>query len=68
MFTLSRKNVASGGLRVRKFPTLDSAHVGTLKSFGKNYVFDKVSGDWAHIAPEEYETIKKSYNFSPYDR
>ena len=68
MFTLDDRNVPSGGLRVRKFPTRKSAQVGSLESFTKRYVFDKVSGDWAHIAPEEYETIKTSYNFSPYDR
>ena len=67
-FKLNRTHVPSGGLRVRKFRTLDSAQVGSLQSFSKTYVFDKVCGDWAHVAPEEYETIKKSYNFSKYDR
>ena len=66
-FQLSSLNVPSGGLRVRQNPKLDSSQVGSLQTFSRKYMFDKVCGDWAHVAPEQYEAIKESYGFSPYD-
>jgi len=65
--TLHDSNVPSGGLRVRRKPSMDSQQVGSLHKFNHAYHFVSIQGDWAKLAPSEYGNLESSVNFKPHD-
>jgi hypothetical protein len=48
-FRLNAATVPAGGLRVRRGPSTDTEHIGTLADFNAVYAFSEVNGDWAKL-------------------
>ena len=53
-FNVCRRSVPSGGLRVRRLPSVDSPQVGSLQDFDRTYTFVEARGDWLRLSPEHY--------------
>ena len=65
--TLSSSNVPSGGLRLRRQPSIASEQVGSLQKFNHPYKFVGIQGDFAKIAPSEYAGLASTLHFKPHN-
>ena len=70
LYKLEAANVAAGGLRVRKLPTLSSAQVASVEfaAFsGDTIRVAEVRGDWVKVHPLEFVALQRSRGFIAHD-
>ena len=69
-YKLESANVAAGGLRVRKLPTLSSAQVASVEfsAFpGDTIRVAEVRGDWVKVHPLEFVSLQRSRCYVAHD-